>query len=58
MGEIENAHKVLVGKPEDDLRVFGRIIMKLILKKKNRTEGVWTVLMWLMTVTGGGVLQT
>jgi hypothetical protein len=48
MGEMRNAHTVLVGKPE------GKITLKWILKEENGK--VWNGIMWLRIGTGGELL--
>jgi hypothetical protein len=59
MGEMKNAHKILIGKPErknhsEDQGVDGRIILKCTVKEYN--VRVWTVSIWLRTWTSGGLL--
>jgi hypothetical protein len=60
MGEIRNAYKILVGKPErkrdhaEYLGVDGKIILKWILEKWS--VKVWTGCIWLKIETSGGLL--
>jgi hypothetical protein len=58
MGEKRNAYRILAGKSEgrghlEDLRVNGKIILKLTFKATRRT---WTGYMWLQAGTCGGLL--
>jgi hypothetical protein len=59
MGEMRNAYKILVGKPEGkrpvgDLGVDGMIILDGILGKLGGK--VWTGYVWLKTGINGGLL--
>jgi hypothetical protein len=59
MGQMRNAYKILVGKPEgkyhaEDLRVDRRIILEWILGEKYGK--LWIEFIWLRTGTGGGFL--
>jgi hypothetical protein len=59
VGEMRNAYKILVRKPEErnlseDLSVAGRIILEWILGKVGRK--VWTGFVWLRMWTSGGLL--
>ena len=54
MGEKRGVYRVLVRKPEGDTGVDGRIILRLIFRK--RDVGVWTGSSWLRTGKGGGHL--
>jgi hypothetical protein len=58
MGEIRNAYKLFVAKPEErenveELGIGERTILKRIFNKR---DGVWTGLMWVRIGTGGGLL--
>ena len=53
MGEGRGVHRVLVGKPEGNLDVDGKIILRWIFGK---WEGVKTGWSWLRIGTGGGHL--
>ena len=58
-GERRGVYRVLVGKPEgkshlEDPGIDGSIILRWICGKWDM--GVWTVLIWLSTGTGGGHL--
>jgi hypothetical protein len=59
MGEMRNAYKILVERPErrrpsEDLGVDRRIIFKLLLAKSDL--GVWIGFIWLRIGTGGELL--
>jgi hypothetical protein len=54
MGERRGVYRVLLGKPEGDPDVEGRIILRWIFRKWD--VGVWTGLSWLRIGTGGGHL--
>jgi hypothetical protein len=62
MGEMRNAYKILVRKPEakralgEDLDLDGSIILKWILGKYGWR--VWTGFIWLRIGTGGRLLST
>jgi hypothetical protein len=61
MGEIRNAQRTLVGRPEradhlKDLGVDGRIILEWILEKQ--VEKFWTRLLWLMIMTSIGAYES
>jgi hypothetical protein len=47
-------YRILVGKPEGNIGIDGRIILRWIFRKWN--VGVWTGLEWLRIETGGGQL--
>jgi hypothetical protein len=54
MGKMRNVETILVVKPEEDLGIGGRTILKRILKKYSGR--VWTGFIWLRIGTGGGLL--
>ena len=54
MGEGRVVHRVLIGKPEGDPEVDGRIILRWIFRKWEGVVGTgWS---WLRIETGGGRL--
>jgi hypothetical protein len=58
MGQMTNAYKVSVGKPEgercsEDLDVDGRITSELCLKKERGK--MWARLFWFRTGNSGGL---
>jgi len=60
-GGGEMCTQVLVGKPDrnnhlEDPGVEGRIILRLILRKRNVGDGLGTRSSWLKIGTGGGFL--
>jgi hypothetical protein len=55
MGEGRGVYRLLVGKPEGDPGVDGRIILRWIFRKWD--GGVWTGLTWLRIWTIGGHLR-
>jgi len=59
MGEMRNAYKISVGKPDEtghsgELGVDGKVILKWFLQKQG--EKVWTEFIWLRIRTSGGLL--
>ena len=54
MGKKRGVYRVLVGKPEEDPGVDGRIILRWIFRKWG--VGVWTGSNWLRIGTDGGHL--
>jgi hypothetical protein len=51
VAEGRGVYRVLMGKPEGDPGIDGRIILRWIFRKWD--VGVWTGLSWLRIETGG-----
>jgi hypothetical protein len=56
MGEMRNAYRILVGKPEGNRPLGrGRRRWKDSIKTDHRDDVVWTLLIWLRIRTSGGL---